>query len=78
MRYRRSCSWCDQLNEISQSASVWCSRCGHRADLARMRCNCPACRVGEEAARTPSSSSWDHLTRLALPYDFGGASKVGD
>jgi DNA-directed RNA polymerase subunit RPC12/RpoP len=73
MRYRRACSWCDQLNEISQAHSVWCSRCGHRADLARLRCNCPACR-GEESLERESQLSADHLIRLPLPYDFGVAS----
>jgi hypothetical protein len=41
IRVRRSCSWCDSLNEIPGDGSpVWCSQCGHRGDVARMHCTC--------------------------------------
>lgn len=46
-RVRRSCSWCDAMNELpADGAPVFCSSCGHRADVARMHCTCgrPGCR----------------------------------
>lgn len=38
----RSCSWCHEFNEIS-AESTTCWRCGHRADLARIHCDCQQC-----------------------------------
>jgi len=51
-RYFQSCSWCDELNEMrvaggdaGDPSPIFCSNCGHRADLARMQCDCSACRI---------------------------------
>lgn len=41
MRTRRTCSWCDAMNEMPADGSpVFCSSCGHRGDVARMHCTC--------------------------------------
>jgi hypothetical protein len=41
MLTRQSCSWCHELNDITDRA---CARCGHRADLPRLACDCRRCR----------------------------------
>lgn len=38
-----SCSWCHESNELT-GRPLFCWSCGHRADVARMYCNCVACR----------------------------------
>lgn len=38
-----SCSWCHTFNEIDRDRPTYCKECGHRADLARMRCDCSQC-----------------------------------
>lgn len=43
----QSCSWCDELNVIPLelgAPAVYCSNCGHRADVARLYCDCSRCR----------------------------------
>lgn len=35
-----TCSWCDTLNPVEDE---FCSTCGHRAQRARMFCDCPRC-----------------------------------
>jgi len=39
----QSCSWCHELNEL-RGAPTYCWNCRHRADVARMLCDCRACR----------------------------------
>ena len=41
MLTRRSCSWCHELNSVTEYS---CAECGHRADLPRMVCDCRRCR----------------------------------
>ena len=38
----QSCSWCNELNDVT-APPVFCRSCGHRADVARMFCNCEHC-----------------------------------
>lgn len=40
-----TCSWCHTVNDITFPPS-YCSNpeCGHRADLARLECNCEKCK----------------------------------
>jgi len=38
----RSCSWCHELNEL-RGTPTYCWSCGHRADVARISCDCPEC-----------------------------------
>lgn len=35
-----SCSWCENLNAEGRK---FCANCGHRADLPRVKCDCPKC-----------------------------------
>jgi len=35
-----SCSWCHEPNPADQK---YCSNCGHRADLPRVKCDCLMC-----------------------------------
>lgn len=43
----RSCSWCHVTNVLPRGVAggtpVYCSHCGHRADLPRAWCDCPRC-----------------------------------
>jgi hypothetical protein len=39
---RASCPWCHQLNVIA-APRVHCPNCGHRADKARLYCDCDRC-----------------------------------
>ena len=39
----RTCSWCHHANECPRGELVWCTNCGHRADVPRLLCNCTAC-----------------------------------
>jgi hypothetical protein len=41
---KRTCSWCQALNACPVGVAVFCSECGHRADLPRMLCDCLRCR----------------------------------
>jgi len=38
-----SCSWCQDLNPMSEK---FCGTCGHEAHTPRMFCRCPKCRPG--------------------------------
>jgi hypothetical protein len=42
-----SCSWCHEPNEVRKgdSKKVYCTICGHRADVPRVQCDCRKCRV---------------------------------
>lgn len=39
---RRTCSWCHTSN-VLDAAPILCGACGHRADVARLDCNCAKC-----------------------------------
>lgn len=41
---RQSCSWCHGMNVLAPGAVTFCTKCGHRADLPRINCDCPKCR----------------------------------
>jgi hypothetical protein len=36
------CAWCDEINDIVDG-KTFCANCGHRADVAIMRCDCLVC-----------------------------------
>lgn len=41
---RYTCSWCHTLSGAAiPGYKVWCNECGHRADVARLDCDCPKC-----------------------------------
>jgi hypothetical protein len=48
-----SCSWCHTMNRIGQP---FCAECGHRADVARMDCDCRRCRTGRIATHRSLSA----------------------
>lgn len=39
-----TCSWCHEMNDVTPPPPVFCGNCGHRADRARLDCDCDACR----------------------------------
>ena len=41
MLTQQSCSWCHELNPVTDRA---CAGCGHRPDLPRLACDCRQCR----------------------------------
>jgi hypothetical protein len=48
MRISKRCPWCEALNQVSDdrgnlSREVFCTECGHRADLAPVFCTCATC-----------------------------------
>lgn len=43
MSVAASCSWCHTNNTLVPGCRNLCRHCGHRADLARMMCDCPQC-----------------------------------
>lgn len=43
MRTGVSCSWCHEMNWSNQDYWPICKNCGHRADVARVDCDCISC-----------------------------------
>jgi hypothetical protein len=39
----QSCSWCNEVNELIPGEAIYCSHCGHRADVPRVQCDCVEC-----------------------------------
>jgi hypothetical protein len=39
----RTCSWCHEPGDVT-AGPAHCKKCGHRADLSRLECDCPQCR----------------------------------
>lgn len=89
MTTQRSCSWCHELNDVTAAAlrgdPVFCARCGHRADLPRMNCDCATCAAHEReaddegraaAAPAPWSLKHDYRGRLTLLVDEAGRSRA--
>jgi len=56
-RHTFTCSWCHEDNEWT-GRPLFCWNCGHRADLARMYCNCVVCR--EERHRAEETEREKH------------------
>ena len=50
MRRKVTCSWCHELNEMMPGPAS-CNKCGHRADVPRMECDCRRCLAVREEAR---------------------------
>jgi NADH pyrophosphatase NudC (nudix superfamily) len=44
-----SCSWCHELVEV-RARIQYCPTCGHRADVARVDCDCPKCWKPDDVA----------------------------
>jgi hypothetical protein len=63
MRHRTTCSWCHEENDVSQPP-VFC-KCGHRADLPRIECDCPKCKKAKQASDS-SDDVWYALCNRAL------------
>lgn len=44
---RRVCSWCNQMNDLTQAkrdgVKAYCPNCNHRADIERDACDCQKC-----------------------------------
>lgn len=47
------CSWCHAVVSTDDPAWPTCPACGHRADVARMFCDCGRCRRGESVRILP-------------------------
>jgi hypothetical protein len=58
----QTCSWCHEPNDVS-SGRTFCARCGHRADLPRLGCDCKECRWFVVA--WPDSLGWDVYDRCS-------------
>lgn len=43
-RARRTCSWCHAVNVVTAGPGL-CPTCGHRADVARLDCDCGQCKA---------------------------------
>jgi Zn finger protein HypA/HybF involved in hydrogenase expression len=60
MKIEKSCSWCQSKNDISaveaRQVPVYCSNCGHRADVSRMACDCHPCRSKRVTLTGPPDS----------------------
>ncbi len=52
-----SCSFCREANPAAPGVEVFCWRCGHRAGVPRMFCDCPQCPPPRAEARPVSA--WD-------------------
>lgn len=47
-----ACSWCHGLNsQNGLDLTPYCIFCGHRADLARVDCDCPKCKPAKAEGR---------------------------
>jgi len=58
----RSCSWCHHWNVIhvddaGNPQATLCLNCGHRADLARMHCDCQQCNDSRDRAGVPRNEN---------------------
>ena len=42
MRHMITCSWCHERNDCTERPTL-CCKCGHRADLPRLECDCRRC-----------------------------------
>lgn len=54
-RLRVICSWCHTENKVTAdaaNATTSCQFCGHRADVARLECDCQRCSFEVARART--------------------------
>ena len=40
----QTCSWCHEVVDITAGPTL-CHLCGHRADVARVNCDCHQCRL---------------------------------
>lgn len=58
MKISVTCSWCHHVNELSlrEFDPVFCTNCGHRADLPRTECNCANCTKRERRLYGPRNS----------------------
>ena len=56
IRWGVSCSWCHELAWDDDLQWPYCKHCGHRADLPRVQCDCPACalELGLSQSREPA------------------------
>ena len=47
MSIRVTCLWCGTKNDITKARmnnlAIYCRQCGHRADKAKVRCDCRQC-----------------------------------
>lgn len=52
-----TCSWCHTAN-TSDGRPVICRNCGHRADVARMDCDCTRCDQIERVRQVRARDHW--------------------
>lgn len=54
-----SCSWCHEMNDISPNithgVAIYCRNCGHRADVARVDCDCRNCKATRRLIETANA-----------------------
>ncbi len=59
MSFLQTCSWCHEENGVSNTP-VYCTKCGHRADVARIDCDCERCsQIGICCDRGPDGRHHD-------------------
>lgn len=58
-----TCSWCHTANYIA-AHPTHCRHCRHRADLARMNCDCPQC-SGPVRPNAPAPTAEDLEAAIA-------------
>ncbi len=61
MTWRRSCSWCHELNPVE---ARFCAHCGHQ-NGPRMECRCPRCLRGPYTVVTAAD-----VRRMLLAFDL--------
>jgi len=50
MKTWKSCAWCHRLVNVTHDPAPSCPYCGHRADLARLSCDCSRCQASAFAS----------------------------
>ncbi len=69
-RVRVSCSWCHEL-VVLHDCPQYCPTCRHRADVARVDCDCPTCDPVVTARRLTPARLAQCVTDLAAAIAQG-------
>lgn len=77
MTVTRTCSWCHAPAAVTPGRPAWCDSCGHRADVARLDCDCLRCRGRRAAAAAPDPApAADLAVRFAVLLDAVGECRA--
>ena len=78
MNLSRSCSWCHEMTPVTPGVATLCRCCEHRADVARLDCDCARCRrfeAPQDAHRRPLTVG--DRVEFVEPHDgFAGGTLV--